>query len=207
MCKFGDYVRYFTTDRIIIYVVTIWFISFFTYFPNHIGWGKIRFSYMIRLCTFDTDLMSYTYFYATVSTIAIIITFIYYLKIYLVIRRSKLCLRVMLKNVSEHFKSETYDDVSVDCGLIASCLPMSMDELKIVKSSFKIFLTFLITWCPLCILFFIHYNVQIPPWVYLYAAMLAHCNSTLNFFVYFVENSLFRREFTRIFALKKIDKH
>uniref|UniRef100_A0A915IKL7 Uncharacterized protein n=1 Tax=Romanomermis culicivorax TaxID=13658 RepID=A0A915IKL7_ROMCU len=58
--------------------------------PNHFGWGDTRYSYMLRTCTLDTDLHSYGAFYAAVLLAAIIITFFFYVKIYLDLRKSKL---------------------------------------------------------------------------------------------------------------------
>jgi len=75
-----------------------------------------------------------------------------------------------------------------------------IDELHLIKASFKIFLIFLIFWTPvvIIILFFRHPSYHVPQWVYLYAALLAHSNSTCNFFVYYRENKAFRRALSRL---------
>lgn len=210
VCDFGNYLRHFTNRRIIIYIISIWLFSFLIHLPNRVGWGEIRYSYMGRFCTLDTDLMSYTYFFTSVSTVAITVTFVYYLKIYLVVRRSKACLSIILgKNevhcryclgINNNFDSQTEGDFH------PTCIPVSVDEVKIVRTSFKIFFTFLLTWLPLYIIFFIHFHLDVPPYVYLYSGMIAHCNSTINFFVYFLDNSLFHKELKRLLCISRINK-
>lgn len=171
------YTIYFTPFRIGLYITSIWLLSFIVHLPNHFGWGTTRYSFMLRYCTFDTDLFSYLYFYSAVLVLAIIMAFIFYLKIYLVLRKSTLS-----KSLITGHKQDASNQSSA----------MS-DEIKIIKTSFKIFILFLITWSPLCTLFLLHLMDEIPPWLYLYAALAAHGNSTLNFIVYFIENEMFRK--------------
>lgn len=172
------YHQYFTTRRITFYISTIWIFSVLAHLPNHIGWGQIRYSFMLRYCAMDTDLFSYAWFYAAALIVAIIVAFVYYLKIYLVLRKSTLSKTMIIGHKQ---------DSSADHASAVS------DEIKIIKTSFKIFVLFFISWSPLALLFVIHMGDKVPLYVYLYSALAAHCNSTLNFIMYFIENNQFRK--------------
>lgn len=65
-----------------------------------------------------------------------------------------------------------------------------LEELLIIKTSFKIFILCFLTWLPFTFAVLTSFY-KLPPYIYLYAGLLAHCNSTLNFVVYFVENKTF----------------
>lgn len=138
---------------------------------------------MLRYCATDTDLFSYALFYAAALLFAIVVAFVFYFKIYLVLRKSTLSKALIIGRRQSTTTEETH---------------ALADEVKIVKTSFKIFILFFITWLPLALLLMFHMGDIVPSWVYLYAALSAHGNSTLNFIMYFMENDQFRR------ALKEI---
>lgn len=76
------------------------------------------------------------------------------------------------------------------------------NEIKLAKTSFKIFIIFVATWSPTALLILMGINGFIPLSVYLYAVLLAHSNSTFNFFIYYVDNEMFRTGFKNV--LKKM---
>uniref|UniRef100_A0A915HFJ9 G-protein coupled receptors family 1 profile domain-containing protein n=1 Tax=Romanomermis culicivorax TaxID=13658 RepID=A0A915HFJ9_ROMCU len=74
------------------------------------------------------------------------------------------------------------------------------EETKIIKVSFRIFVVFLITWSPLSVLFMVQLGGLVPPFIYLFAGLLAHCNSTLNFVFYFLQDGVFQKSLKRLVA-------
>jgi len=72
-----------------------------------------------------------------------------------------------------------------------------------IRSSFLVFITFLTTWSPLAILLLSHVEEFVPPWLYIYASMLAHSNSALNFLIYFLKNRIFRNALLKKFGIQE----
>lgn len=175
--------KHFTRKRITLYIIFIWLLSFLVHTPNHLGWGKTRYSFMLRFCTLDTEEPSYARFYASLMAVAFISAFVFYFRIYLVIRKSKLSKNFIIKRLKNQK---------------ANCIAMS-DEIKIMKTSFKIFILFVITWLPMFMLGTLQLGAMIPPYAYLYAGLVAHTNSTLNFVIYFWENDIFRHTMKHLF--------
>jgi len=66
-------------------------------------------------------------------------------------------------------------------------------ELKILRASMGVLALFLVSWSPIAVVLLGQLAPKIPAVVTLYLALLAHCNSTLNFLVYFVANGDFRK--------------
>lgn len=194
--NYSAYVKYFTFRRNILYIGSIWVLSFFVHLPNHLGWGESRYSFMFRFCTLDTDLWSYAMFYALFLLIAIVTTFVFYARIYNTVRHSKLAKSIIVgKDTENHQKKQN----NIQQTAIHRETAIK-NELKIIKASFKIFIMFLLCWLPVSILILIHLMETVPAWAYLYAALLAHCNSTLNFIVYFLEDDSFRRVMKKALA-------
>lgn len=169
--EFAKYLICFTPRHIICYVFSVWLLSYAVHLPNHLGWGRTHYSLTVRFCTLDADVPSYARFYTCILLFAIFIAFVYYLKTYLIIRKSKLTKKLIIGEGHANGSSMA-------------------NEIKIIKTSFKIFFLFLITWSPLAVLLLL--QIDVPAWVYMYAGLIAHCNSTLNFVVYFLENTVFR---------------
>lgn len=69
-----------------------------------------------------------------------------------------------------------------------------VEEFHLIKASFKIFLIFFVFWTPGMVSVLILRNESwVPDWLFLYAALLAHSNSTFNYFVYYTHNRAFRK--------------
>uniref|UniRef100_A0A915IS76 G-protein coupled receptors family 1 profile domain-containing protein n=1 Tax=Romanomermis culicivorax TaxID=13658 RepID=A0A915IS76_ROMCU len=96
IAKYHVYLKHFTKTRVAVYLLSTWFMGFSIHIPNHIGWGQVRFSHMLKLCTLDTDLHSYAVFYACVLLAAILVAFLFYVKIYVNLRHSKLAKSVIV---------------------------------------------------------------------------------------------------------------
>uniref|UniRef100_A0A915KDY9 G-protein coupled receptors family 1 profile domain-containing protein n=1 Tax=Romanomermis culicivorax TaxID=13658 RepID=A0A915KDY9_ROMCU len=66
------------------------------------------------------------------------------------------------------------------------------EELQVIKASFRVFILFLISWAPVAVLILVHPGSGVSRGVYIYAGLMAHANSTLNFLIYFLANDTFR---------------
>lgn len=195
ICKYNFYIKHFTKWRVFTYVVAIWALSFFVHMPNHIGWGMVRFSSNFQFCTFDADHVSYSMYYASFLFLAIVVTAVFYVKLYLVIRTTILPRQLLIGKKQQNLKNAlTNNNVSSEMSV--------RDELRLAKASFKIFVAFLIFWAPVVVLILLTMGDKIPPWAYLYSALAAHSNSTLNVFIYYFENKTFRRAIKLIFRKK-----
>lgn len=176
--------RHFTKRRIILYVLLIWTLSFAAHAPNYFGWGSIQYSSHFQFCTFDSDHKIFSYYYASFFLISILVTAIFYLKMYLTIRKTCLPRQLIVRKQNRR-----------------SCNEINLaDELRLVKASFKIFIVFLIFWAPVTVILLAphSYKQVIPKWMYLYAALAAHSNSTVNAFIYWFDNDSFRSAMEKI---------
>uniref|UniRef100_A0A915K3J9 G-protein coupled receptors family 1 profile domain-containing protein n=1 Tax=Romanomermis culicivorax TaxID=13658 RepID=A0A915K3J9_ROMCU len=68
-----------------------------------VAWIAVS-SHMLKLCTLDTDLHSYAVFYACVLLVAILVAFLFYVKIYVNLRRCKLAKSVIVGKKSTNTK-------------------------------------------------------------------------------------------------------
>lgn len=161
--------------------------------PNHFGWGQVRYSFILRYCSLDTDTISYAVFYAGVLGSGVVVAFTFYFKTYIVLRNSKLSKALIVGRQKDDYLARKNEK------------KMS-DEIKILKATFKIFILLLVSWSPAVILLFMSMGDKIPPWAYLYAAMLSHLNSTLNFLAYFFGNEVFRKAVKEVFYYKIFGK-
>uniref|UniRef100_A0A915J9R4 G-protein coupled receptors family 1 profile domain-containing protein n=1 Tax=Romanomermis culicivorax TaxID=13658 RepID=A0A915J9R4_ROMCU len=183
--------KYFTKPYVLFYVSLIWFMALMVHLPNHYGWGQIHYSTVLQYCTLDTELFSYLFFYASFLLLAIVLSFVYYTKIYLVLRKTTLARGMILGNQGQGKGEKDKNEKE------HTTMSNLQNETKMIKATFKIFVLFFLCWAPLTVLFFLRFLCQVPLWAYLYAAMLAHGNSTLNFLIYFTSNENF------VLALKK----
>uniref|UniRef100_A0A915HHD4 G-protein coupled receptors family 1 profile domain-containing protein n=1 Tax=Romanomermis culicivorax TaxID=13658 RepID=A0A915HHD4_ROMCU len=149
--------------------------------PNQLGWGSTHFSKILFVCTIDTESFSYKIFYACICLMSIVISFVFYSKIYLILRGTTLAKSLVTKqNINRKGNGKQ------------SCLE---DEIKMIKATFKIFVLFFVCWSPVTVLLFADLGDAVPLWAYLYSGLLAHANSTLNFFVYYLQNDNFTNSF------------
>uniref|UniRef100_A0A915JFF5 G-protein coupled receptors family 1 profile domain-containing protein n=1 Tax=Romanomermis culicivorax TaxID=13658 RepID=A0A915JFF5_ROMCU len=182
------YNNYFTAKHFFCYTVAIWLLSVAGHLPNHFGWGTVHVSQMLYYCTVDTELQSYRLFYASLLVLAIVIAFVFYARIYAVLRKSTLAKNMILRK-----SGMSNADINSKTRMAGV-----QEETKMIKATFRIFILFFIFWAPIATLFLLNVRRYLPAWVYMYAALLAHCNSTLNFFIYFLQNDNFSK------ALKKM---
>lgn len=193
--------RYFTTRNTGLFILSIWIMCFLIHMPNHVGWGDSRYSTGFLLCTLDMETLSYSFFYGCCMVAAIGATFYFYFKIYQTIRKSSLSKKMITGKVG---KKETKKEESKE-GAIPADHPKTIfseshlrDEIKLAKTSFKIFIIFVLTWTPTAILILMGINGMVPAPVYLYAVLMAHSNSMANFFIYYVDNEMFKNAFKNV---------
>uniref|UniRef100_A0A915I1U7 G-protein coupled receptors family 1 profile domain-containing protein n=1 Tax=Romanomermis culicivorax TaxID=13658 RepID=A0A915I1U7_ROMCU len=96
ICQYRQYLKYFTSTRISIYSLLIWLVSFSIHIPNHVGWGSVRFSAHFQFCTFDSHHHTYPFLYASTIAAAIVLTAIFYTKLYCRIRKTNLPRQLIL---------------------------------------------------------------------------------------------------------------
>uniref|UniRef100_A0A915L1U0 G-protein coupled receptors family 1 profile domain-containing protein n=1 Tax=Romanomermis culicivorax TaxID=13658 RepID=A0A915L1U0_ROMCU len=153
IAKYSFYIEYFTKSCVTIYILFIWCLAFMVHLPNHLGWGQVHYSTVLHYCTADTELLSYLLFYAMVLFTSIVFSFVYYTKLYLVLRQTTLARKMIVRGKSP--------------------INVSMNSLKhetmMIKTTFKMFLFFFVCWAPLSILFFARFAYLSPLWVYLLA--------------------------------------
>uniref|UniRef100_A0A915JDD6 G-protein coupled receptors family 1 profile domain-containing protein n=1 Tax=Romanomermis culicivorax TaxID=13658 RepID=A0A915JDD6_ROMCU len=153
------------------------------------------------------EVFSYSMFYGCWMVGVYVITFYFYYKIYKSIRSSRLSQRmiagggkaklpaaVSTKNAESVAQAKVPAAVSAvksDKTAISSTSAMR-HEVKFVKTSFKIFLLFVSFWSPTALLILLGENSYVPKAIYLYALWLAHSNSTMNFFIYYMDDKRFR---------------
>lgn len=186
--QYQKYLVYFTSKKILFYVCLLWSMCVIICIPNQVGWGDVKFSPVLYFCWLDTSTYSYLSFYTIVKVIAIVIAFVFYIKIYLTIRKSSLSKALI---VGKRAKEEQNQEESKAKGGLSE--HKVAEELKIIKVTFKIFILFAVCWTPLIILFLLTAVYSGPQWLYLCASFLGHSNSTLNFIVYFLDNNVFRK--------------
>ena len=59
-------------------------------------WGEVRYSYVLRYCTLDTDKASYSLFYGCLAVVALIITFLFYVLKNKKIRKNTLARKIIV---------------------------------------------------------------------------------------------------------------
>uniref|UniRef100_A0A915KM77 G-protein coupled receptors family 1 profile domain-containing protein n=1 Tax=Romanomermis culicivorax TaxID=13658 RepID=A0A915KM77_ROMCU len=94
--QYGDCVIYFSRKRVLFYIFATWSFSFLIHLPNHLGWGQTRYSFMLRFCSIDTDLLSYAIFYSALVILALIVSFVFYVRIYHLLRSTNLAKRIII---------------------------------------------------------------------------------------------------------------
>lgn len=139
------------------------------------------------------DEFSYSLFYGSCMILAMLCTFHFYNKVFSKIRRSKAVQRMI--NGGEVAAGNGAQENAIGGGMDFHTLKK---EMRLVKTSFKIFLLFVCLWSPTAGLILLGPNRFIPKPIYLYSLFFAHSNSTLNFFIYYVDNVEFRNGFWRL---------
>lgn len=184
--------------------------------PNHLGWGSVHYSHILRVCTFDIDYYPYALFYGSILCLAIAASFVFYIKIYLALKNSKLAQK-MIKNDGRNERNLADGNWNHNSSDFNSCTLSGttstrkdasqnslVEETKMVAVTFRIFLLFFLCWAPGAILIIGKFEDLVPAWVYMYASVLAHTNSTLNFFIYFIQNDLFWKELMKMVKPNKV---
>lgn len=184
--------KIFTKKNTSLFVASIWITCFLIHFPNYVGWGSSKFSTGYQMCTRDMEVQSYSVFFGSMMLSTIGVTFIFYCKIYQTTKKSYLSVKIITGHQNNRDHMEQQDHA------VHRCSVTFFNELKLAKTSFKIFVVFVIFWMPSVILTLIGIRDFVPTAVYLYSLLMAHSNSTLNFFVYYIDNAIFRGGFNSL---------
>ncbi|OQV19892.1 hypothetical protein BV898_06160 [Hypsibius exemplaris] len=160
----------------IIMMIILWVNAHLIHLPNHVGWGEAYYDENFFLCWLDLRLWSYSFFYAFVSVIIPIgFCFFAYFRIYLTIRKTTLSRNLITQAPSRKNESEA-DRIARSAW---------REEIMLVKTLFKLFLVFIVSWGPVAVLFIFNKTIDAPRWVNLLAILMAHGNSATNSLLYY----------------------
>lgn len=180
ICHLGLHHKIFTLPNTIIMVILMWANAHLIHIPNHLGWGGVYYDENYFICWLDLRIWSYSFFYACVSVLLPIgFCFYAYCQIYLTIRSSKLS-----RNMIVNKKGES--DVE------KAARSAWQQEIMLVKTLFRIFVIFLLSWGPVAVLFCFNKSIYPPRWLNLLAILMAHGNSATNSLVYYFGNAALR---------------
>ncbi|XP_055353578.1 adenosine receptor A1-like isoform X2 [Paramacrobiotus metropolitanus] len=175
ICHPGFHHKLFTLPNAVIMVTLLWVNAHLIHLPNHIGWGDIYYDENFFLCWLDLRLWSYSFFYASYSVlIPIGFSFYAYFNIYWTIRSTNLSRKLITKSSS---KGENDTEKQARSAWL--------EEVMLVKTLFRLFVIFLISWGPVAVLFCFNKLIHPPRWINLLAIMMAHGNSATNSVVYY----------------------
>uniref|UniRef100_A0A915IIN8 Uncharacterized protein n=1 Tax=Romanomermis culicivorax TaxID=13658 RepID=A0A915IIN8_ROMCU len=154
-------------------MASLWMLCFLIHSPNHVGWGHSdRFAVGFEICTLDMREFSYSMFYGCWMVTAMGTTFYFYYCIYKLLKTSKLSRKMITKeNSVAPSRLQCAWVSSADFGTTAKNSPLKAgdfgpvinkkksvgplenateirNEIRLIKTSFKIFLLFVVLWTP-----------------------------------------------------------
>ena len=190
ICHNSLYQQIFTLRNGILMCVVLWIISFLAEMPNFFGWGDHVFDDKAQGCFWDrTADYSYTLFFVIVGVcIPVILISICYVLIFLHVRASKRKVRAM-------------NGAELDQ---AAAAKEKRESMKLVRTLFMIFIVFATCWSPYAILVVVDRWDRFPGEAYMFAALSAHANSSLNFIVYGATNRHFRKGYMQLLGIQHI---
>ncbi|OWA51756.1 putative G-protein coupled receptor moody [Hypsibius exemplaris] len=228
ICKPHLYPRIYTFKSSILCCVGIWLLAHLLCMPNHVGWGRHRFSYEYYICTFDIVTHTYGIFYIMTGVIIPLVGVLFgytaiFMKVHSVkkqIRNHQQSLLVGNKRVSipttpggavvvagtatEEGAPNGVADTATEKPKKRPQKPgFTVDDVKLAKTLFAAFLIFLICWLPFAIFVVSHDPDEIPRWLYVIAIIMAHGNSAVNPILYGLTNERFRDGYRTILGLDR----
>ena len=185
MCHNSLYSKIYTWKQSILLAITLWAICFVLEIPNYFSWGGHTFDPKTMACSYDrTANYTYTLFFVMVAIAPpLILVCFCYLRIFLAVRASKKALEAITNK-------DEKKSASKDSG-------WDSKELKLAKTLFIVFVTFLIFWAPYAVVVLIDYGDNWPKVVYVIVIQLAHTNSSANSIIYAATNKDFREGYKR----------
>lgn len=174
--KFQLYKRIFTKKKTLLICIGLWFIAFLIELPNLTGWGGHTFDLKTLGCSFDRLFsLGYTIF-LSITALYIPLTLILYcyVKIYLYVRRSRRQINKSMAGKKDKSKRGRND------------------EIRLARTFFIVFMSFLICWTPYDLTLFFDRDDKWPGWLYVLFMQVGHFNSSLNSIVYGFTNRHFR---------------
>ena len=185
MCHNSLYSKIYTWKQSILLAITLWAICFVLEIPNYFSWGGHTFDPKTMACSYDrTANYTYTLFFVMVAIAPpLILVCFCYLRIFLAVRASKKALEAITNK-------DEKKSASKDSG-------WDSKELKLAKTLFIVFVTFLIFWAPYAVVVLIDYGDNWPKVVYVIVIQLAHTNSSANSIIYAATNKDFREGYRR----------
>ena len=163
-----------TRRNIIITCLLFWCMGFILSLPALVGWTENIYDHKLLECFWNRlHSLSFTIFFSAgiVFTPIMIISFSF-IKIYLHVRESR---RRISRDTSHRHPSHA--------------------SLHLATALFIIFAVFVFCWAPYSLLIVIDIHDRLPHEVYLFALLLAHLHSSLNWLVYALTHAHFRNAY------------
>ncbi len=186
ICHSAVYPKVFHRQSVPFIVISLWLIASAIAIPYFDVWGSYGYLYRGRVCTW-TFKGSYFYSYYLIGLgliIPMIIIPYCYIRIYLFVKKSK-------ERISKH-RPEGAGDLKVS-------QKWKNPDVKILKTVATIWVAFMMMWAPYTanIVFNIH-NTW-PDWYMQTGVALCLSNSSINFIIYGIMNTNFRRSYSMIY--------
>ena len=161
-----------------------WLMGFLIDAPNIFGWGEHGYDEQGQICTYIyTKSYTYTLYLIIGGTVIpmFVVPFCYF-RIYFLVRKSS-------RQLEHNSESVVFNRSNPD-----------VQTLKVV---FTIWLVFMTMWSPYTIYVLFDFNGEWPSWLYILVSSIAFWNSSINFMIYGIMNTNFRKSYyyllTKIF--------
>ena len=176
ICHPVIYEHIFTVGRTLLMCLAIWVAGFGICLGPLVGWSMNVYDEKILECFWSrTHTFSFTVFFTIgIVFLPLFVISFSFIKIFLHVRASK---KRLLNDSGTKQKGERSSGTVTH---LATTLSI-------------IFAVFIICWLPYSLIIVIDFDDSLPMEVYLYALLLAHMHSTLNSFVYYITNPLFKQ--------------
>ena len=165
--------------------LAFWAIGLSICIPTVVGWTYNLYDEKVLECFWSrTHNLSFTVFFTVgVVFFPIFVISFSFVRIFKHVRDSKRRIGTMKQNISSITAAK--DSVNQRPATKGTTF-------RLATSLLIIFSVFVFCWAPYSLLIVIDHRDSLPMEVYLYALMLAHMHSTLNFIVYYFTNPHFR---------------
>ncbi|XP_054763606.1 melatonin receptor type 1B-B-like [Lytechinus pictus] len=183
ICHWAKHSTNYNRKTVSLMLVAIWTISFLIALPNIVNWGGYRFDWKTMVCTADMAIdYSYTiYFSGMAFGIPLFIIMYSYVRIYYYAWKSS----SRLKRVAEE------DGLSL----------RHANDMKLVRSVLIIIVVFVSMCAPYALTVIIDRHTVAHRNMYIFSALLAHTNSSINCVIYAATNRNFRQGYLYFFRL------
>ncbi|XP_030838615.1 melatonin receptor type 1B-B-like [Strongylocentrotus purpuratus] len=181
ICHWARYNSIYNRRTVPFMLLAVWSISFFIDLPNMVGWGDHRFDWKTMVCTADMAIdYSYTIYFSCMGFGVPLCFIIYsYVRIYYHAWKS----------------SARLNRVAKEDGLSNR----HTNDMRLARSLLCIVIFFIAMWAPYSLTVIIDRHSVAHRYIYIFTALLAHTNSSINCLLYGATNRNFRQGYMYFF--------